>query len=283
MQLQCSVHSELFRMFLNRTGSIFKLSINVVNNIENIIAPLILRSLILILFYIFSNLELRGIELLPPFIRRIKNSFNRFLPRSTRLNYFRIFLYFSVVRSNLSEYLCSEQVCSAIPRLRAWNSPSRRRYRAPTRFPTTIYDVMKRIRSASESFLPSAASSLARVPPTSRASLFLLLYLSDSLANHSRYPLTSTIYSSTLLFPLSTRQTFPRTKRTDPNFAIPRGFIYSSSKFRVFRVRFVGVLQFPSRLRPYEPVRQAVTNSNSYSCRFSPLSMQDILESFYAF
>lgn len=37
-----------------------------------------------------------------------------------------------------------------------------------------------------------------------------------------------------------------RMKRTGPNFAIPQGFIYSSPKFRVFRLRFVGVLQFPA-------------------------------------
>lgn len=68
---------------------------------------------------------------------------------------------------------------------------------------------MKRIRSASESFLPLAARprSLAsrRLPPPP---LFLLSYLSDSLANHSWYPLTSTIYSA-LLFLLSTFRTSP--------------------------------------------------------------------------
>lgn len=152
---------------------------------------------------------------------------------STRLNYFPIFLYFPVARSNLSEYLCSQQVCSAIPRLRAWNSPSRRRYLASTCFPTTIYDVMKRIRSAFESFLPLAASSLTRVPPTPFVSLFFLLVLIWLFGQS--LPVSSYLYHlfrppfSPIDFP-----DFSRTKRTDPNFVIPRDFIYSSSSSASF-------------------------------------------------
>lgn len=181
----------------------------------------------------------------------MKNSFS--IVPSTRLNYFQIFLYFSVVRPNLPEYLCSEQVCSAIPRLRAWNSPSRRRYLASTCFPTTIYDVMKRIRSASESFLPlaarprSLASHRALPPPP----LFHPSYLSDSLAITPGIllppPFIPPFFFSYRLSGLLPDETNWCELRDST------GFHLQFSKFRVFRARFVGVLQFPPRLRPYEP------------------------------
>lgn len=140
---------------------------------------------------------------------------------------------------------------------------------------------MKRIRSSSESFLPLAASSLTRVSrrlplPTL---LFLLSYLSDSLANHSRYPLTSTIYSA-LLFLLSTSQTSPgrneliRTWRfRGVSFTVPQVPRLSST----IRWRFT----IPVPVTSVRAVWQAVT-CNSCSCRFSLLSMQDMQESLYS-
>lgn len=59
------------------------------------------------------------------------------------------------------------------------------------------------------------------------------------------------------------------------------GFHLQFPKFRVFRVRFVGVLQFPVPVTSVRAVWQAVT-CNSCSCRFSLLSMQDMLESLYS-
>lgn len=124
---------------------------------------------------------------------------------------------------------------------------------------------MKRVRSASESFLPLAASSLTRVPPTPSVSLFLLLYLSDSLANHSRYPLTSTIYS-VLLFLLSTSRT-----------SLGRNELIRTSRFRGVSFTVLQVPRLSSTIRwrftipiPTTSVRavwQAVT-CNSCSCRF---------------
>jgi len=190
----------------------------------------VLDSLIFLAFYVFSSLQSARNIIFFPFIQHIENSFD--VVPSTRLNYFRIFLYFSVVRPNLSDYLCSQQVCSAIPRLRAWNSPSRR-HLASTCFPTTIYDVMKRIRSAFESFLPPAASSRS----TDSLHPLVLSYLSDSLANHSRYPLTSTIYSA-LLFLLSTSRT-----------SLGRNELIRTSRFRGVSFTVLQVPRLSSTIR----------------------------------
>jgi len=138
-------------------------------------------------------------------------------------------------------------------------------------FPTTIYDVMKRIRSASESFLPFAASSFdshSLVP-----SLVLIWLFGQSL------PVSSYLH---YLFhpPFSPIDflDFSRTKRTDLNFAIPRGFIYSSPSFASSVVRFVGNFTILVPATSVRVVWQVVT-CNSCSCHFLLLSMQDVLES----
>jgi len=139
-----------------------------------------------------------------------------------------------------------DQVCQSICALQqvrnpsVWNSSLSWRYLASTCFPTTIYDVMKRIRSASESFL------LLATP----CAFFSLTYL-------TLWPITPGI----LLPPPFILSSFfsyrlPRLLPDETNWSELRdsaGFHLQFSKFRAFQVRFVGVLQFPFRLRPYEP------------------------------
>lgn len=114
-------------------------------------------------------------------------------------------------------------------------------------FPTTIYDVMKHLLSCrifSFALPPTSPFHHLISPPSC---------LFDSSANNlplSSYP--TPFIPPTFFFPIDFPD-FSKTKRTDPNFAIPQGFIYSSSKFRVFRLRFVGVSQFSFRLCLYEP------------------------------
>lgn len=126
---------------------------------------------------------------------------------------------------------------------------------------------------------PRGVLAHSRLADSLSTLLFLLSYLSDSLANHSRYPLTSTIYSA-LLFLLSTSQTSPgrneliRTWRfRGVSFTVPQVPRLSST----IRWRFT----IPVPVTSVRTVWQAVT-CNSCSCRFSLLSMQDMLESLYS-
>lgn len=157
-----------------------------------------------------------------------------------RLNYFRIFLHFSVARPNLSEYLCLQEVRNPS----VWNLFATTISRSSTCFPTTIYDVMKRIRSA------SPRRVLAHLRLTSSLCL-LFSYLSDSLANHSRI-----LLPPPFILPSFFSYRLPGLLPDETNWSELRDsaeFHLQFSKFRAFQVRFVGVLQFPSRLRPYEP------------------------------
>lgn len=198
--MQFSTRSEFFRTLLNGIGSVCKILIHDKCHERHLEYHSITHFHYLTYFQALNRYR---VHCFPP----IKTTYKKFIqcrslslfPPSTRLNYFRIFLYFSVGRPNLSGYLCSQQVCSAIPRPRARNSPSRRRYLASTCFPTTIYDVMKRIRSTSESFLPSSQRP-------------------RSLASHRRLPAPPCSYSRTYL------TLWPIT----PSILLPLPFIPSS-------------------------------------------------------
>lgn len=144
-----------------------------------------------------------------------------------------------ICRSNCAIYVHWSLFRNFLPHrlflpLRVWNYPST--IYLVSCFPTTIYDVMKRIRPTSESFLsfsPTSWPSSSLSLPFFNLSIFLLLFLAYLYfsTSHFRYPLTFAIYSVLFFFSSIDFSDFSQTKWTVSNLAIPRGFIYSCPSF----------------------------------------------------
>lgn len=184
----------------------------------------------------------------------------------------------------------------SLPREREERSPSRKGVstRAASTY-TSIYEVMKRIRSESRILFFAVGFAPLNFPRLGCA------LIRDSSADHSRYPFTFAIYSVLLLFPLSFFLSFSFSA-----FRIYLSFSFSSrrlpkrnelirtSRFRrvsftvlqvlrAFRLRFVGVLRFPvarARSRRLPTANCVRARSNFCNCHFPLSSTRDDTEKF---
>lgn len=173
-------------------------------------------------------------------------------PRSKRLNYFQIFLYFSVTPIQF--------VWVFVLTISLFRNPSSASVKLPFATAISRFDLLSynnlwcneahplcfRIFSSPRSVLARSASHQLLAPPCSFPHTYLTLW-----------PITPGILlPPPFILPSFFSYRLPGLLPDETNWSKLRDsarFHLQFCKFRVFGVRFVGILQFPSRLRPYEP------------------------------
>lgn len=174
-------------------------------------------------------------------------------PRSKRLLIIsKSFCISPLLRSNLSEYLCST--------ISLFRNPSSASVKLPFATAISRFDLLSynnlwcneahplcfRIFSSPRSVLARSASHQLLAPPCSFPHTYLTLW-----------PITPGILlPPPFILPSFFSYRLPGLLPDETNWSKLRDsarFHLQFCKFRVFGVRFVGILQFPSRLRPYEP------------------------------